>query len=380
MKKITVILTLGILFSNLAHAQEKSFPIYIKDLKPERKLSAAMQRSFHKYEAPRFLDNELYTNFRYTELKGFDYNGGDGTISRRDPSKIIFANGKYYVWYTHRETPTEPKGIEACNDTIPSRDWDLAEIWYATSADGFTWEEQGVAVPRPPKPQPGWRSVATTDILFWQGKYYLYYQSFDAPSGTYNPKKDASDICPVAISRADSPDRPWTSPNKVIIPFGAEDEWDYRVIHDPNPLVHDGKIYLYYKSGMDIRDANRKFWDCWGLAIADNPEGPFKKHPLSPVTNSGHESMLFPFKEGVAALVGTDGIEHYTIQYAKDWVNFEIAAVTQLMPTAAGMFSPDAFTDSGDADGITWGLSHFINAGNNWNKMYSKLARFDCDL
>ena len=90
--------------------------------------------------------------------------------------------------------------------------------------------------------------------------------------------------------------------------------------------------------------------------------------------------MLFPFKEGVAAIVGTDGIEHFTIQYAKDWVNFEVAATTKLLPTAGGPFSPDAFTDSKNADGITWGISHFINAGNNWSKMYSKLGRFDCDL
>lgn len=39
-----------------------------------------------------------------------------------------------------------------------------------------------LAVPRPPNPHPGWRSVTTTDILVWDGKYYLYYQAFSAPS------------------------------------------------------------------------------------------------------------------------------------------------------------------------------------------------------
>ncbi len=359
---------------------QKTFPLYLKDLDPNKPLSSAIKRSFENYEAPRLLDNELYTNFKYTELKGFDYHNGDGTISRRDPSKIIKENGKYYVWYTHRETPTEPKGFKGATDVIPSQDWDLAEIWYATSKNGFVWEEQGVAVPRPPKPKPGWRSVATADILKFKNKYYLYYQAFDAPSGKYNKKRDAYDICPVAMSWADSPDGPWTPLDNVVIPFGSEDEWDYRVIHDPNPLVHNGKIYIYYKSGMDKRDENRKFWDTWGVAVADKPEGPFVKHELNPIMNSGHETIIFPFKEGVAAIVNTDGIEHYTIQYAKDWVNFEIASVTQLLPTAAGVYSPDAFDDDHDGDGITWGLSHFINAGNNWNKMYTKLGRFDCDL
>ncbi|MFY0607616.1 MAG: glycoside hydrolase [Cyclobacteriaceae bacterium] len=359
--------------------QNKAFPLFLENLDPNRPLSAALKRSFEHYEAPRLLDNELYSNFRYTELEGFDYNDGDGTITRRDPSKVIFENGKYYVWYTYRDTPTKPQGYSNSNDTIPSADWDLCDIWYATSSDGFSWQEQGLAVPRPSKPNPGWRSVATTDILKWKGKFYLYYQAFSEASG--KPASDgASDKCPVAMSYADSPDGPWTPLNQVVIPFGAEDEWDSRVIHDPYPLVHDGKIYLYYKSGLGKRDANRKHWDCWGVAIAEQPEGPFVKHQLNPIMNSGHETILFPFREGVAAIVGTDGIEHYTIQYAKDWVNFEIASVTKLVPTAAGPFAPDAFTENPNADGITWGLSHFINAGNDWNKMYSKLGRFDCDL
>ena len=375
MKKFIFILLVVTVFSCSSTKTQQAFPLYIKDLNPKQELSAAMKRSFHNYEAPRFLDNELYSAFKYTKLQGLNYNNGDGTISRRDPSKIIFENGKYYIWYTHRETSTPPSGFDKSNDTIPSVDWDLCEIWYATSTDGFTWEEQGVAIPRPPKPNPGHRSVATSDILKFKGKYYLYYQAFSAASG------NGSDACPVAMSFADSPDGPWTPLNQVVIDYGAENEWDHRVIHDPYPLVHNGKIYIYYKSGFDERDAKNHHWDGWGCAISDNPTGPFVKHPLNPVMNSGHEVSLFPYKEGLAAIVTTDGLEHHTIQYAKDWVNFEIASVTALLPIAAGPYSPDAFTDNKNADGITWGLSHFINAGGDWkNGMYTELVRFDCDL
>ncbi len=159
------------------NAQQKRFPFDLPKEKPEHALSAAMERNYTADAAPRPEDNELYTQFKYTQLKGFDYHNHDGTVSRRDPSKVVFAKGKYYVWYTHCHTPTPPQGARKCTDTIPSADWDLADIWYATSEDGFTWQEQGVAVPRPPKPQVGWRSVTTTDILLWKGKYYLYYQS-----------------------------------------------------------------------------------------------------------------------------------------------------------------------------------------------------------
>lgn len=250
-----------------AQTQESTsaFPYTVTEQTKHRELSVAMHRSFFRYPAPRPEDNERYSQFKYTELKGFDYHGGDGTISRRDPTKVILENGRYYVWYTRRSTPTVPQGPERCTDTIPSTDWDLAEIWCATSDDGFTWQEQSVAVPRPPKPHPGWRSIATPGILKFDGRYYLYYQAF-------------------------------------------------------------------------------------------------------------------PFKKGVACLSIRDGQEHFTVQYAEDWVNFEIASITELMPVAAGPFVPDAFDDSGNGRGITWGLSHFKNAARVWSRQHSVLTRFDCDL
>ena len=105
----------------------------------------------------------------------------------------------------------------------------------------------------------------------------------------------------------------------------------------------------------------------------------FTKHPLNPVLNSGHETTLFPFQAGVAALVIKDGNEPFTIQYAKDWVNFEIASITSLMPTAAGPYVPDAFTNTTNGRGITWGISHITNA-TTWDKNHAVLLRFDCDL
>ena len=94
---------------------------------------------------------------------------------------------------------------------------------------------------------------------------------------------------------------------------------------------------------------------------------------------SGHETTYFPFREGVATLANKDGNERQTIQYAKDGVNFEIAASVSLTPKAAAPFTPDAFTNTAYGKGVTWGLSHFINAGKG-KKRYSIMARFDCDL
>jgi hypothetical protein len=346
------------------------FPFGLPREKPDMPLSQAMERLYTRYPAPTYWWNELYSQFRYTPLQGLDYNDGDGTLTRRDPSKIVKANGKYYVWYTHRHTISPPRGAKEGSDEIPSTDWDLSEIWCATSEDGFVWEEQGVAVGRPPQPHPGWRSVSTPDILVWQGKYYLYYQSFLQMSGT------RGDDCPVSVACADSPDGPWTLTHKLVIPNGPEGAWDQYSIHDPYPLVYKGRIYLYYKSDLNGRPQPIR---AQGLAIADNPLGPFEKCPLNPVLSSGHETGLFPFREGIAALAIRHGNEHNTIQYAPDGINFEVAASVSLMPIAPGPYVPDAFTDTTDGRGITWGLCHFTGVGPKETR-HSILARFDCDL
>ena len=354
----------------------KEFPYgNIPRIKPNRSLSAAMNRVYDgTYDSLEVATNELFSNFKYTPLEGFDYNGGDGTLSRRDATKIIRHNGKYYAWYTRRETPTPPNA-ELGSETVPSRDWDLSEIWYATSEDGFVWEEQGVAVPRLEKPYAGWRSVSTPDILIWKGKYYLYYQAYTQMPG--GPGTQGDD-CPVSCSVADSPNGPWTPSNKVVIENGPEGSWDQYVIHDPYPLIYKDKIYVYYKGEMGGNPKVR----AQGLAIGDHPFGPFTKHPLNPVINSGHETALFPFREGIAALVSRHGLEHNTIQYAPDGVNFEIAAISSLFPLAPGAYVPDAFKNNGNGRGITWGLCHFrdvLKVGGA-SQSYSMLARFDCDL
>jgi len=340
--------------------------------KPDMPLSAALHRLYDNYSARWTQANELFTTFKYTPLRGLYYNGHDGTLSRRDATKVLRIDGKYYVWYTRRETISPPRGPKGGSDVVPSSDWDLAEIWYATSADGFIWEEQGVAVPRLEKPHAGWRSVSTPDILYWKGKYYLYYQAYLEMPGT------RGDYCPVAASVADSPGGPWIPSNKVVIENGPPGSWDQYVIHDPYPVVYDGKIYLYYKGEMGGRPSVRM----QGLAIGEHPLGPFKKHPLNPVINSGHETAMFPFRGGMAAIVSRHGMEHNTIQYAPDAVNFEIAATTAVMPIAPGPHVPDAFTNTDDGRGITWGLCHFRNIGGppGTGTNHSMLARFDCDL
>ncbi len=350
-----------------------AFPAVLPKEKPkDRPLSEAMERLYDVWGVYGDRNNELFSNFYYSTLKGFKY---EKSTSRRDPSKVLKINGKYYVWYTHRQTDVPPAGPENATDKVPSYDWDLAEIWYATSEDGFTWEEQGPAIKRSPKGEYGWRSVSTPDILIWKGKYYLYYQAFNEIPGL------RGDRAATTVAVADSPDGPWRPLGKPVIDFGKPGEWDENAIHDPYPLIYKNKIYLYYKGSPSKSQGKDKvkFPIGHGVAIADNPLGPFQKSPLNPVMNSGHETCYFPWKEGIAAIVSLNGPEKNTIQYAPDGLNFKIMSIIIAPPIAPGPYIPDAFADNGNGKGITWGLCHMSPKGQG--AMNSNiLARFDCDL
>jgi len=352
-------------------AQSQPFPALLPLTKPtDRPLSAAVERLYDEWNPLEDRGNELYSNFKYSRLVGFSY---EGNTSRRDPSKVLKIDGTYYVWYTRRQTEQPPLGPKNATDTIPSYDWDLAEIWYATSKDGFSWEEQGVAVGRLPKPQYGWRSVSTPDVLAWGGKYYLYYQGFNEIPGLKGDRAAAT------VAEADSPDGPWRPLGRVAIDFGAEGQWDSNAIHDPYPLVYRGKIYLYYKGSPGKGGRDGTLVRAQGLAIADHPLGSFVKCPLNPVLNSGHETCLWPWKGGIAAIVSLDGPEKNTVQFAPDGLNFQMMSILQIPPIAPGPFVPDAFADNRNGRGLTWGLCH-INPDGGRLMQYSILARFDCDL
>jgi hypothetical protein len=352
---------------------------------PAAPMSSAMARVHQVYGEYKDQQSEFFTAFKYTPVTGI---GKERGITRRDPSKVILVGDTYHVWYTRRKTSAQPAGFDGATESVPVWDWDLAEIWHATSQDGTRWREQGRAVPRGPKGAFDDRSVLTPDILVHDGRYYLYYQVLQGP---YRQRS----VYQVGMSWADSPHGPWYRWPEVVVPVGDPPElrgdeddpdaisrfgaWDSHKIHDPYVLVRRDKVWLYYK-GVGYGRQYRHDLGCkWGLAIADRPEGPFRKHPLNPVTNSGHETFLYPFREGIAAVTSLEGPEKNTVQYAADGVNFSVVGKVSVPPVAAGPYVPDAFKDTKDGQGVTWGLAHIAHDVRGiMNNTY--IVRFDCDL
>jgi hypothetical protein len=323
-----------------------------------KKLSAASVRALNYTRGP-----EWFCQFHVSDLSGdFAYEPG---VIRRDPSAVIQVGGTYFTYYTKGEGETA--GFGTGDPEVKVFPWDQTTVWYATSSDGWTWRERGLAVRRGPQGAYDDRAVFTPEILAHGAKYYLVYQCVKAP---YVVRVKNT----VGMAVADSPYGPWSKLSEPILRPADNGEWlgdaddrfavvskgdfDSHKVHDPCLLFYRDRFYLYYKGeqmgeGFDFGGRQIR----WGVATADRPTGPYVKSAYNPVTNSGHEVCVWPYKGGVAALLTTDGPEKNTIQYAPDGINFEIVAVLKGTPKALGLYrSPDP--DRSPLEGIRWGLCH----------------------
>lgn len=365
-----------LLFVNPIMAQEPVKPTpeqidFLGITNPD-KLSAATKRAL---KWPR-IGNEWFIEFQTQDLKGdFAYEEG---VVRRDPSSMIKENGKYYVWYSRSTGPTQGFGGDVEQDKVFP--WDRCDIWYATSTDGWTWKEQGLAVARGEPGSYDDRSVFTSEIMKWDGKYYLCYQTVKSPY-TVRVKEE------VALAWSDSPDGPWTKSAAPILSPADNGIWegeeqnrfkvkkkgdfDSHKTHDPCIVPFKGKFYLYYKGeqmGEAITFGGRQIRH--GVAIADKPLGPYIKSPYNPISNSGHEVCVWPYHGGIASLITTDGPEKNTVQWSPDGINFEIMSVIKDAPHAIGL-NRDADNEKEPTEILRWGLTHEYAT---WN--YQCIRRF----
>lgn len=335
-------------------------------------LSAATQRALQW----KYLSNEWYVEFELHDLKG-DLAYEEGVV-RRDPSSIVMHDDTYYVWYTRSVGPSQGFGGDIEKDKVWP--WDRADIWYASSTDGWTWKEKGIAIPRGAPGSYDDRTVCTPEVMEYDGKFYLTYQTVHGPY-TVRVKNQ------VGLAWSDSPHGPWTkSPQPILRPAdngiwkGDEDnrflvekrgDFDSHKVHDPCIIPYRGKFYLYYKGeqmGEEINFGGRMIRH--GVAIADDPQGPYIKSPYNPITNSGHEVCVWPYQGGIATMLTTDGPERNTIQWAPDGINFEIRACIRWAPPAVGLNRTLASEDDPVAI-LRWGLTHQYRTGD-----YQYIRRF----
>ncbi|MEP1445179.1 MAG: family 43 glycosylhydrolase [Paraglaciecola sp.] len=336
----------------------------------QSKLSLASKRAIERgydNQGPQWL-----TEFDVVDLQG-DFAFEEGVI-RRDPTSVIFVDGVYHCWYTKGQGETV--GFGSANPDDKVFPWDLTEVWHATSTDTITWKEQGPAIQRGNAGEFDDRAVFTPEVLIHQGKYYLVYQTVQFP---YTNRQFEH----IAIAWAESPHGPWHKSKAPILSPSMDGQWrgsednrfhvkskgsfDSHKVHDPCLLFFNGQFYLYYKGetmGEEMNMGGREIKH--GVAIAKDILGPYQKSEFNPISNSGHEVVVWNYQGGIASLITTDGPEKNTIQFAPDGVNFDIKAHVKGAPEAIGLFR-EFKENTLPPPGIPWGLTHKYDASWNWN-------------
>jgi len=337
------------------------------------KLSTASKRAL---KWPADTSNDWFFEYQVEDLKG-DLAYEEGVV-RRDPSAIIKFDGKYFVWYTRSVGPTDGFAGDIEKDKVFP--WDRCDLWYATSYDGITWKEEGLAVKRGEKGCYDDRSVFTPEIMEHKGMYYLCYQTVKCP---YNVRVKEE----IALAWSDSPYGPWTKSEAPILKpadngvwkgdtdsrFAVEKKGDFdsHKVHDPCIIPYKNKFYLYYKGeqmGEAITFGGRQIRH--GVAIADNPKGPYIKSEYNPISNSGHEICVWPYNGGISSLITTDGPEKNTLQWSPDGINFDIKGVIKGAPHAIGL-NRYADAEVHPTHILRWGLTHEYK-----NDDYQYIRRF----
>tara|TARA_R110002072_G_scaffold79095_4_gene182835 strand:+ start:4980 stop:6044 length:1065 start_codon:yes stop_codon:yes gene_type:complete len=147
-----------------------------------------------------------------------------------------------------------------------------------------------------------------SDIIKVGNKYYIWYTRMDKPirSGYWG-----------TIWYATSVDEGHTWEEQgMALGLGAEGKFDNHSVFTPNILVYNGKYYLYY-TGVQPTPGNpdKKFesnstndFTGIGVAVADSPDGPFKRLPNNlVVAHSDVPSDFDSYRVDDASLLVQDG-------------------------------------------------------------------------
>ncbi len=295
--------------------------------------------------------------FTHANVTGIGHEPG---VTRRDPSDIIKVGDTYYIYYT--------KVVKA---QLSERDRHLypsgypGTVWFATSTDaGHTWTEQGEALGLGAAGQFDDFGVFTPNILFHEGRYWLYYDAVQAPfinTGLEHPTA-------IGLAVSDSPAGPFVriKNNPILRPGTPASKFDSYRVDDTCLLVRDGRIWMYYKGRCLEHGETGPRHTQMGVAIADAPIGPYvKANGGDPVQDSGHEVQIWKSRPGVYSLVASNvGPNGWTLQYATDGLAFKVVCkLTGGQPGAPGLYRPELTDPAAEPGDELWGISHGNRSG-----------------
>ena len=194
-----------------------------------------------------------FSGFRYRPA--LPYEAG---VSRRDPSPVLRAGGRYYVWYSR--STHDASGYQAT-------------IWYATSTDGLHWAEHGQALGRGPRGAFDEHAVFTPTVMVAEDCYWLYYTAVPEPFHNAGGGP-AGTPTRIGVASAARPDGPWerTGTDPILEPDATPERFDSHRVDDSCLVRRGGEYRLYYK-GRQLGLAPNQ--TRMGLATAARPVGPY---------------------------------------------------------------------------------------------------------
>jgi hypothetical protein len=277
------------------------------------------------------------------------------------------------------------------------------------------------------------RRKDASNILKIGDKYHVWY---GRPPADVSWKEICTGLNVEQIWMATSKDgHHWTEHGQVLPP-SKPGEWHGRANHAPHVVPWHGKYYLFFSAfhgpyskenpcigekhfGLAVADQpegpyehvqdtpifspspdpkafdhyliddpciirrDGKFWmyykgknfgtgECkLGVATSEKITGPFKRPQVKPVCDAPwHTGCVWPHGDGVAGIVDSP-----YLAYSSDGLHFRLGAKLPKDLSDSGVYCPDAFDDAQKGRGITWGLCNKYGDGG-----MVRLQRFDCDI
>jgi len=286
-------------------------------------------------------------DFVYETVSGIGYEKG---CTRRDPSDIIKVGGTCYVYYTkiYGRSPGY---------------W--GTIWYATSNDdGYHWKEQGEILGVGKRGMFDCQATFTPNILFSEGKYYLYYTGVKPTPGNAKGEfenNSTTDITAIGVAMSEAPDGPFKRvTEEPILKVSVEPEkFDSYRVDDAALLYRNGLYWLYHKGRSRLNDKEGPVHTQMGVAFSGSPQGPFTKFG-NPILTQSHEVMIWQEGSGIGALSSLSS----TLEYAPDGIDFtsdKFSIKVKSFPKAPGAYRADLTSPSTIGNGLDWGISMVMN-------------------
>ncbi len=151
-----------------------------------------------------------------------------------------------------------------------------------------------------------------SDIIKVGNTYYVWYTKGHQSDG-YN----------ATVWYATSPDgRAWTEKGEALA-RGPQGSWDEQSVFTPNILVAEGKYWLFYTAAPKpfTNIGNKVTKTAIGVAVADTPDGPWRKLDANPVLQTSEDPNRFDsVRVDDACLIVREG-KYWLYYKGRQWNN-----------------------------------------------------------